>query len=263
MIHRLVAGLGRQSHTKATEATQLQLLSWLLTVLDLLEHTDVLQRLYTVLFNLLDTLSFPASLCQVLAVLTRKNHVTTQRVGLLQTWMNESVHLCHVAKAFQTCHPRLDPPLVYSTAHTLRPLSHLDALRRIWKTKKYTLIQCKAQSGTPPLLCRKLMTENPSNGLHAEERGVPFRHDTRALVDFQLETLLEGGDLDPMLLDYLFLIQPGRKDSGAPDAQDVMYRFVQQLPIRWNPSKDTVTLFLDCMARSPGIGSWNGKYRRR
>lgn len=83
LVCNIVSSLG-PGKRKASETTQQALLKWLLLVYDLLEKPKVLSQLYSVLFNLLDIFYLRSHLCQLLARITRKKHVTPVRIALLR-----------------------------------------------------------------------------------------------------------------------------------------------------------------------------------
>ena len=83
VVYLVTGSLGHGS-LKPSLPTQQGLIKWLVKVYDLIEDPAVLSNLYSVLFNLLDTLSLRADLCCLLSLITRKKHVKPFRLQMLQ-----------------------------------------------------------------------------------------------------------------------------------------------------------------------------------
>jgi centromere protein I len=62
---------------------QAALLKWLVMVYDILENQPILSQLYSVLFNLLDTVAIRPQLCHLLSLITRRRHVRPFRIQML------------------------------------------------------------------------------------------------------------------------------------------------------------------------------------
>ena len=75
---------------KPSLSTQQCLIKWLLKVNNILEDSTVLSKSYSVLFNLLDTLSLRVDLCYLLSRVTRKKHVKPFRLQMLQNLSRKS-----------------------------------------------------------------------------------------------------------------------------------------------------------------------------
>ncbi|MCJ1237492.1 hypothetical protein MMC14_005478 [Varicellaria rhodocarpa] len=82
LLCTVVNSLG-QGKQKPSSATQNQLLRWIILVMDVLENGSILEKLYSVLFNLIDMITIRANLCHVLALLTRRKHVKPYRIQIL------------------------------------------------------------------------------------------------------------------------------------------------------------------------------------
>ncbi|MCJ1406397.1 hypothetical protein MMC19_000462 [Ptychographa xylographoides] len=82
LICKIVNSLG-QGDRKPAPSTQNRLLKWVILVKDVLEDPAILVALYSVLFNLLDTMSLRAHLCHLLSVVTQRKHVKPFRVQML------------------------------------------------------------------------------------------------------------------------------------------------------------------------------------
>ncbi|KAI9718886.1 MAG: hypothetical protein M1812_003770 [Candelaria pacifica] len=78
----VIGGLG-QGMTKPSLPTQASLLKWLIMVYEVLEDSEVLSKLYGVMFNMLDMISLRASLCHLLSLVTRRKHVKPFRIQAL------------------------------------------------------------------------------------------------------------------------------------------------------------------------------------
>lgn len=83
LICTIIGSLGHGS-LKASVSSQQLLLRWVLMVADYLEQPSHLSNFYSVLFNLLDMMSIRAELCHLLAKITRRKHVRSFRIHLLQ-----------------------------------------------------------------------------------------------------------------------------------------------------------------------------------
>ncbi|KAJ9267085.1 hypothetical protein DTO212C5_6150 [Paecilomyces variotii] len=82
VITRIVGCLG-PSKGKPSPATQALLLRWLILIYDVVEEPLHLSRLYAVLFNHLDMISLRRPLCQLLSMITRRQHVKPFRIQML------------------------------------------------------------------------------------------------------------------------------------------------------------------------------------
>ncbi|KAK0636243.1 Mis6-domain-containing protein [Bombardia bombarda] len=78
-VLRLVGALGH-GQLKPALALQGLFLRWIVMVYHLLENPNILSRAYSVLFNLLDTAAIRPQLCHLLALITRRKHVTPFRI---------------------------------------------------------------------------------------------------------------------------------------------------------------------------------------
>lgn len=82
VVVKVVCGLGH-GVAKPAFGAQAALLKWLIMVYDVLEDQKVLSRLYSYLFNLLDTVAIRAPLCHLLSLITRRKHVRPHRIQML------------------------------------------------------------------------------------------------------------------------------------------------------------------------------------
>jgi centromere protein I len=97
IVCKLIGSLGH-GRNKPSYATQAALLKWVVMIYEILENQTVLARLYSVLFNLLDTIATRYSLssrvqiraddprpqlCHVLSLITRRRHVRPFRIQAL------------------------------------------------------------------------------------------------------------------------------------------------------------------------------------
>ncbi|KAF1961181.1 Mis6-domain-containing protein [Byssothecium circinans] len=82
VVVTVVAALG-QGKGKPTPGTQNSLVKWLAIVHGVLEEPDVLSRLYSVLFGMLDMISIRTPLCHLLSLITRRKHVKPFRIQAL------------------------------------------------------------------------------------------------------------------------------------------------------------------------------------
>ncbi|KAG9194956.1 hypothetical protein G6011_00076 [Alternaria panax] len=78
----IVGALG-QGKNKPSPGTQDNLVKWLINIHDIIEGSDVLSRLYGVLFNMLDMISIRTSVCHLLSLITRRKHVKPFRIQQL------------------------------------------------------------------------------------------------------------------------------------------------------------------------------------
>lgn len=84
VVLKVVGALGH-GQLKPSLTLQAHLLRWLVMVYHVLEDPALLSRAYAVLFNLLDTAAVRGPLCQLLALVTRRKHVSPYRIqSLLQ-----------------------------------------------------------------------------------------------------------------------------------------------------------------------------------
>ena len=82
VVITFVSSLGRGKH-KPAASSQAALVRWLSLVQDVLQDSNVLSRLYGVLFDLLDMITLRTALCQLLVVITRRKHVRHFRIQRL------------------------------------------------------------------------------------------------------------------------------------------------------------------------------------
>ncbi|KAI9813765.1 MAG: hypothetical protein M1827_003555 [Pycnora praestabilis] len=121
----IVSRLG-QGKCKASLPTQAALLKWLIMVMDILEDSSILSKLYGILFNLLDMISLRygsphnmrlqgpdhdrASLCHLLSLTTRRRHVRPFRIQMLleitQSSGNEPA-LVSLVRVFKEYYPNI------------------------------------------------------------------------------------------------------------------------------------------------------------
>jgi len=83
VVYIVVGSLGH-GVLKASVPSQQGLIKWLVMIYDFLEDPAVLSRMYSVFFNLLDSLGLRAGLCCLLAKVTRKKNVKAFRLQMLQ-----------------------------------------------------------------------------------------------------------------------------------------------------------------------------------
>lgn len=111
-VSLIVAALG-SSEKKPSAATQNLLLWWLGVVRTALEEWNVLEKLYAVLFNLLDMLTIRSSLCRILCLITRRKHVKPWRIHRLHELSQGASNdqgLNAVLKVYQNFHPDVIVP---------------------------------------------------------------------------------------------------------------------------------------------------------
>ena len=82
VVITVVGALGKVKH-KPSASSQAALVRWLNLVQDVLQDSNVLGRLYGVLFDLLDMMTLRTPLCQLLAAITRRKHVKHFRIQRL------------------------------------------------------------------------------------------------------------------------------------------------------------------------------------
>jgi len=82
VIFKVISSLGSGTW-KPSASTQAALLRWLMSVHEVLEEPNVLDRVYSVLFNLLDMISIRTDLCHLLCLITRRKHVKQFRARQL------------------------------------------------------------------------------------------------------------------------------------------------------------------------------------
>jgi len=82
VVITFVSAFGKGKH-KPTASSQAALVRWLNLVQDILQDSNVLDRLYGVLFDLLDMITLRTPLCQLLVVITRRKHVRHFRIQRL------------------------------------------------------------------------------------------------------------------------------------------------------------------------------------
>ncbi|PMD43361.1 Mis6 domain protein [Hyaloscypha variabilis F] len=82
VVIKIIGGLGH-GRSKPSYSIQCALLKWLVMVYDVLDNQRVLSQLYSILFNLLDTIAIRPQLCHVLSLITRRKHVRPFRIQML------------------------------------------------------------------------------------------------------------------------------------------------------------------------------------
>ncbi|EUC36270.1 hypothetical protein COCCADRAFT_34278 [Bipolaris zeicola 26-R-13] len=82
VVLTVVGALG-QGKGKPSPGTQDSLVKWLIIVHEIIEEQNVLSRLYSVLFGMLDMISIRTSLCHLLSLITRRKHVKPFRIQQL------------------------------------------------------------------------------------------------------------------------------------------------------------------------------------
>ncbi|KAL1960032.1 hypothetical protein VTO42DRAFT_204 [Malbranchea cinnamomea] len=82
VVAKIVCALG-PGKTKPSPATQNLLLRWLILVCEDLEDPAYLSKLYSVLFDNLDMISLRRSLCHLLSIITRRQHIKPFRIRRL------------------------------------------------------------------------------------------------------------------------------------------------------------------------------------
>lgn len=110
VITKIVCSLG-PTKGKPSLATQVLLLCWIVLVYDYLEDPSHLSKLYSVLFNYLDMISFRKPLCYLLSLITRRKHVKPFRIQALMELIrnagDDERELNGVLRAFKNYYPEI------------------------------------------------------------------------------------------------------------------------------------------------------------
>ncbi|RFU26880.1 hypothetical protein B7463_g9460, partial [Scytalidium lignicola] len=89
IVLNVVASLGH-GRAKPSYGTQSALLKWLAMVYGVLENPGILSQVYSVIFNLIDTIAIRPQLCHVLSLITRRRHVRPFRIQMLMELTRQS-----------------------------------------------------------------------------------------------------------------------------------------------------------------------------
>ncbi|VDB86202.1 BgtA-21251 [Blumeria graminis f. sp. tritici] len=82
IIFNVVSSLGH-GQSKPLFTTQSALLKWLAFIYDIIEDHKAFSKVYSVLFNLLDTVAIRSHICKLLCLVTQRKHVQPFRIQLL------------------------------------------------------------------------------------------------------------------------------------------------------------------------------------
>lgn len=108
IVAKIVCSLG-PNKTKPSPATQNLLLRWLILVYEDLEDSSCLSRLYSVLFDHLDMISLRRSLCHLLSLVTRRQHIKPFRIRflleLIRNTGNDEKELVGLLRVFKSYYP--------------------------------------------------------------------------------------------------------------------------------------------------------------
>ncbi|KAI9049486.1 hypothetical protein LZ554_006517 [Drepanopeziza brunnea f. sp. 'monogermtubi'] len=107
IVVKVVGSLGH-GRMKPSYSTQAALLKWLIMVYDVLENQRLLSKLYSVLFNLIDTSALRAQLCHLLSLITRRKHVRPFRIQVLMELTRQAGNeppLVGLMKVFKDYYP--------------------------------------------------------------------------------------------------------------------------------------------------------------
>lgn len=88
VVSRIICSLG-PTKVKPAPAVQALLLRWLILIYDELEEPAILSKLYAVLFNHLEMISLRRPLCQLLSLVTRRQHVRPFRIQALMELLRD------------------------------------------------------------------------------------------------------------------------------------------------------------------------------
>lgn len=89
IVIKVVGSLGH-GRDKPSLNVQGILLKWLAMVYEVLENQKILAQLYSVFFNLLDTVAIRPQLCHILALITQRKHVRPYRIQVLMELMRQA-----------------------------------------------------------------------------------------------------------------------------------------------------------------------------
>ncbi|KAH8821570.1 Mis6-domain-containing protein [Xylogone sp. PMI_703] len=89
VVLNVVASLGH-GKAKPSYVTQAALLKWLVMVYGVLENPGLLSQVYSIIFNLIDTIALRPQLCHVLSLITRRRHVRPFRIQMLMEMTRQS-----------------------------------------------------------------------------------------------------------------------------------------------------------------------------
>lgn len=220
VVITIVSSLGSGKH-KPTASSQAALVRWLSLVQDVLQDSNVLSRLYGVLFDLLDMITLRTALCQLLVVITRRKHVRHFRIQrLLEVYQqagNEQalLGLLQVYKNF--C-----PDIVLSTCTSNRALSMSTSIE--WRNRLMAIqsanpnlikgnttqhggfmVARNARSRTSPSILPEVHTFHPSVAAVTLEdiRSVDDFVDNLELIEPPSQII--AGLRDPLLQKYIIL----------------------------------------------------------
>ena len=110
IVSKVVCSFG-PSKTKPSPATQNLLLRWLILVCEDLEDPTCLSRLYSVLFDLLDMISLRSSLCHLISIVTRRQHIKPFRIRalleLIRNTGDDEKELLGLLRVFKSYYPEI------------------------------------------------------------------------------------------------------------------------------------------------------------
>jgi centromere protein I len=108
IVAKIVCCLG-PSKTKPSPATQNSLLRWLILVYEDLEDPTYLPKLYSILFDHLDMISLRRSLCHILSLITRRQHIKPFRIHalleLIRQTGDDEKELVGLLRVFKSYYP--------------------------------------------------------------------------------------------------------------------------------------------------------------
>ncbi|KAI9697992.1 MAG: hypothetical protein M1836_004345 [Candelina mexicana] len=222
VIVLIVGGLG-PGRTKPSLPTQASLLKWLIMVYEILEDSEILSKLYGILFNMLDMISLRASLCHLLSLVTRRKHVKPFRIQALLE-LSHSVADEPALRGLIRVYKDFYPDIITGDA-TAGRASYFRHPDPEWRDKLYTIQEVHARKITKqPHHEAFRVNRRGRSGVKRSRSSLPEVHTSRANeTSFTLEEIedvdgfverLEQIELpnqlisaldDPLLQKYLML----------------------------------------------------------
>ncbi|KAH7411796.1 Mis6-domain-containing protein [Phaeosphaeria sp. MPI-PUGE-AT-0046c] len=223
VVVTIVGALG-QGKGKPSPSTQDSLVKWLAICHEILQDTNVLSRLYGVLFSMLDMISIRTSLCHLLSLITRRKHVKPfriQQILELSRGLGNEPALQGLLRVFKDYYPDI---ILGSTSLSRKSFAPLPDTE--WRTRIAT-IQNTSTAADDTLHDRH-------NGFKVSRKG-PKRAEASAIPDVhtyhatEASVTLEGIDNVEGFVEKLDRIEPpGQMISFLVDP--LLQKFVELRP---------------------------------
>ncbi|KAH7392890.1 Mis6-domain-containing protein [Pyrenochaeta sp. MPI-SDFR-AT-0127] len=202
LVVTIVGALG-QGQGKPSPSTQDSLVKWLTTVHEIIDDAHVLSRLYCVFFGMLDMISIRTSLCHLLSLITRRQHVKPFRIQQLlelSRGLGNEPALQGLLRVYKDYYPDI---ILGSTSTTRK--SFAPRPDSVWRTRISAIQEASRVAGSA--------SNDSHNGFKVQRKGpmiskVSIIPDVHTYHTTEISVTLEGMDNVDEFVDNLDRVEP-------------------------------------------------------